>query len=139
MRRIAVVPVLLVLLAGCTSQGLTVADVWGRPPPSAATNAAFYLTINNGGEADQLVSADSSACGTAELHEMYDKGDGVMGMRPVEGIEIPAGGSVTLEPGGLHVMCIGRLADFTPGDHVPLTLEFQNAGTIEVNATIRES
>jgi len=138
MRKTAVVPILL-LLAGCSSRGLTVTDVWGRPSPSAAPNAAFYLIIENNGGEDRLVSADSPACGTAELHEMYDKGDGVMGMRPLQGIEIPAGGSVTLGPGGLHVMCIGRLADFTPGDHVPLTLEFQNAGTIKVNATIRES
>jgi hypothetical protein len=140
MKRIAVVPVLLVLLSACASQGLTVTDVWGRPSPSAAANAAFYLTIeNHGGGADLLVSADSSACGTTELHETYDKGSGVMGMRPVAGIDIPAGGSVTLQPGGIHLMCIDRLADFAPGDHIPLTLKFQNAGTIEVDATIGES
>jgi copper(I)-binding protein len=138
MRKIAAA--LLLVLAGCSSSGLSVADVWGRPSPSVAANAAFYLTIESHSDtADQLVSADSSACGTTELHEMYDAGDGVMGMRPVQEIDIPAKGSVTLAPGGLHVMCIGRLADFAPGDRVPLTLEFRNAGTIEVDVTIREN
>lgn len=140
MKRLVVAPVLLLLLSACSPKTLTVSDVWGRPSPSAATNAAFYLTISNPtGEADQLTSADSSACGATELHEMYDKGDGVMGMRPVEGIEIPAGDTVTLQPGGFHVMCIDRLEDFSPGDGVPLTLQFRNAGTITVDATIRES
>jgi len=139
MRKLIIVPVLLLLLAACSPQTLGVVDAWGRPSPSAATNAAFYMTINNPGEADQLISADSPACGVTELHEMYDKGEGVMGMRPVEGIEIPADSTVTLQPGGLHVMCIDRLEDFSPGDSIQLTLEFQNAGTMTVDATIRES
>ena len=138
MRKAVATPV--PLTTGCSASGMSVTDVRGRPSPSVATSAAFYLTIeNHGAEADRLVSADSSTCAPTELHEMYDRGKGVMGMRPVTGIDLPAGASVMLRPGGLHVMCIDRLADFAPGDHVALTLEFQNAGTIEVDVTIRES
>jgi copper(I)-binding protein len=132
--------ILLLVAAGCTSQGLRVSDLWARPSPQGATNAAFYMIIDNRADAaDELVAANSPACGVTELHEMYDKGDGVMGMRPVESIEIPAGDTVTLQPGGLHVMCIDRLQDFTAGETVPLTLEFRNAGTREYDVTVRES
>jgi periplasmic copper chaperone A len=132
--------VLLLTLTACASQGLMVTDLWARPSPQMATNAAFYMVIENGtDQAEELMSANSSACGVTELHEMYDMGEGVMGMRPVEGIEIPAGETVTLQPGGLHVMCINRLEDFTAGQIIPLTLSFKNAGTLEYDVTVREN
>jgi copper(I)-binding protein len=136
---------LLVLsLAACQSNSgpeISVEEVWGRPSPKVATAGAFYMTIKNtGGEADQLVSASSSSCGVVELHESYDKGDGVMGMRPVEGgfIEIPAGGQAELKMGGLHIMCIDKLDDFKEGTVLSVTLEFDKYGTKTVDVEIRQ-
>ena len=81
--------------------------------PAAMTgNAAAYMTIANAGsEADRLLGGTTDVAQVAEIHEMSDV-DGMMQMRPLpEGLEIPGGGEVTLESGGLHVMLIGLIRD----------------------------
>ena len=95
---------------------------------------------NSGTEDDSLIGARSPACGTVELHESYMNDEGAMAMRPAAGnqIAVPAGGSAALEPGGLHVMCIEKLEEFTEGAELELTLQFQNAGEITLNVEIRE-
>ena len=123
-------------------EGVTITDPWGRTSPMAAANGAFYMTLNNNSNTDDaLLSANTDACGTVELHEMYDKGEGVMGMRPVESgtIPVPAGGSAELKPGGLHVMCMMKQIDFEEGTEIPITLTFENAGEMEVTAEIRDN
>ncbi len=120
---------------------ITVEGAWGRSSPKIATAGAFYMVIRNDGtESDKLVSATSSACGMVELHESYMMDNGAMGMRPVEGgvIEIPAGGSVELKVGGLHVMCMEKTADFNPGDSYQLTLVFEKSGEMVIDVEIRE-
>jgi len=105
-----------------------------------ADAGAFYMNIHNSGhDADTLISAATGACGVVELHETYDKGDGTMGMRPVEGgIEIPADEAVALEPGGLHIMCLQKKADFAVGAKIMLTLNFEHAGEVMVEAEVRD-
>ncbi|MCB8981189.1 MAG: copper chaperone PCu(A)C [Ardenticatenaceae bacterium] len=139
---LAVLLITAVACGGGDEETITVTDPWGRTSPMAAENGAFYMTLNNNSSSDDaLVSAATDACATVELHEMYDKGDGVMGMRPVEGgsITVPAGSSAELKPGGLHVMCLGKEVDFTAGTEIPLTLTFENAGEMEVTAVIRDN
>jgi len=58
-------------------------------------------------------------------------------MHPVDSIEVPANGQVDLKPGGLHIMLIGLTGDLVAGEKIPLTLEFENAGKIQVEAEIR--
>ena len=131
---------LVVVLAACSSSesSVSVEDAWGRTSPAAATNAAFYMGIEGGSEADTLVSASSDACGMTELH-ISVMTDGVMSMQHLpDGITVPAGETVMLEPGSFHVMCIDRQKDFVAGDTVPLTLEFSGAGTVSVDAEIRD-
>src|SRR5262245_51771913 len=84
---------------------LVLTDLWARATPPKAPTGAGYLTIANTGAApDALIAVASPRAGRAELHRMETK-DGVMVMRPVAGgLEIPAGGTVTLAPGGLHIM-----------------------------------
>ena len=135
----------LVVTACSTSGGegtVKISDPWGRTSPSVAANGAFYMMLTNDSKSDDaLLSVTTEACKTVELHEMYDKGDGVMGMRPVEGgdIPLPAGGSAELKPGGMHVMCMGKLIDFEAGTEVPMTLTFEKAGDMEVTAVIRDN
>lgn len=131
---------------GCTSAGQTgtleVIDVWGRNSPNAAQNGAFYLVIdNNTGQDEQLLGAETNACGTVELHEMYMKENDVMGMREVPGgiVELPSGESVEFKVGGLHLMCIEKQEAFDLGNKIPITLKFANAGEMEVTAEIRDS
>jgi copper(I)-binding protein len=136
---------------------LEISGVWARPALAgeAATGghgsgghgggdmkmdgslSAAYMTINNSGEADKLIAAKGDVAQNIELHTMEMK-DGVMEMRMVEGgIDIPANGSVELKPGGLHVMLIGLNRDLKNGDQVKLTLEFEKAGSVEVQAEVR--
>jgi copper(I)-binding protein len=126
----------------CTEDtGLEISDAWGRPSPSVATAGAFFMTITNNGAADDaLVGATSPACGAVELHESFMNEEGAMAMQPVEGgkIAVPAGGSAELKQGGLHVMCIKKLEDFTEGTELELTLQFENAGDMTLNVEIRE-
>lgn len=131
-----------VVLAACSGGGdseVSVEDAWSRTSPAAAANAAFYMAIEGGSEADTLASASSDACGVTELH-ISVMTDGVMSMQHLpEGIDIPAGETVMLEPGSFHVMCIDRQQEFVVGDSVPLTLEFAAAGTVTINAEIRDA
>ncbi len=136
----------ILIVTGCTSTGgegdLDVEGVWGRNSPMAAQNGAFYMVItNNTGQDEQLLGAEAEACGTSELHEMYMKENDVMGMRQVPGgiIELPAGESIELKVGGMHVMCIEKQMAFEIGDKIPITLKFANAGEMEVTADIRDS
>jgi copper(I)-binding protein len=123
---------------GSSDDGIVVEDPWGRTSPQVAANGAFYMVLNGGEEADRLVAADADICGTTELHQTI-MNDGVMTMQPAEGgIEIPANGEAALEPGGYHVMCIGKTEAFAVGDVIPLTLTFEIAGPQTVDAEIRE-
>lgn len=119
---------------------LEIVDLYGRAAPSAQPTGAFYMLIVNGTDAEErLQSASIDACGTVELHEMIMDGD-VMKMNEVEGgeIVIPAGDAVSLEPGGLHVMCIDKTGEFVAGDTVAVTLNFATAGTMTMDAEIRD-
>ncbi|NPA06567.1 MAG: copper chaperone PCu(A)C [Chloroflexi bacterium] len=135
----------LLALAACSgskAEGpkIVIENAWGRPSPKVATAGAFYMTIRNeGSEDDALIGADSDACGTIELHESYMKEGGAMGMRPVPGgkIVIPAGETVELKMGGLHIMCIDKQIDFQPGTKVKLILHFEKSGDIPIEVEIR--
>lgn len=117
--------------------GLTISHPWSRATAPQAANGVAYMAISNHGTVDDvLISAESPVFGRAELHA-NEMADGVMRMRPVEGgIVIPAGETIYLEPSGLHLMLMGLGDRLVEGERFPLTLVFQNAGTIEVEAAI---
>lgn len=119
--------------------GLQVMELYGRAAPAVSETGAFYMLISNGtGEDEVLQSASIDICGTVELHEMMMDGD-VMRMQEVDGgeIVIPAGKAVSLQPGGLHVMCIGKSGELVAGSTVPVTLAFKNTGSMTMDAEIR--
>jgi copper(I)-binding protein len=81
-------------------------------------NSAAYMVLqNHGNQSDRLMRAESDIAKAVELHFSEMK-DGVMSMRPVEFIEVPAGGETVLKQGGLHIMLIGLKHDLTVGDTV---------------------
>ncbi len=131
-------------LAACQStQGpkLKVEDPWARSSPMNVEMGAIYLKIRNeGNEADALVGVQTEACKKAEIHETYQKEDGSMGMRPVEGgrVPLPPGETVSLEPGGLHIMCMGKQVPFEEGTRFSLTLTFANHEPITVEVEVRK-
>ena len=135
---------------GCSSNGGTaevaITDAWARPSSATASAGAAYMTIQNNGTAtDALVGAGSPAATTVEVHETVVMGSpapgasgdgGMMGMQPVERLEIPAGGSVQLKPGSYHIMLMGLKAPLKKGGMLMLQLKFEHAGMVEVMADV---
>ena len=104
-----------------------------RPTAAGAPAAAGYMDITNTGRtADRLVSVTTPHAARAEIHQSSMEG-GMMRMKALpQGVEIPAGGKVSLAPGGLHVMLFAPKAAVAPGDRIPLTLTFAKAGKVTV-------
>ncbi|MGH7004258.1 MAG: copper chaperone PCu(A)C [Alphaproteobacteria bacterium] len=100
--------------------------------PGAKVGGGYLTIVNRSGEADRLTGGSSTAAERVEVHEMKMDGD-VMQMRQLkDGVEIPAGGTVELAPGGLHLMLMGLTAPLKEGDMVPVTLDFDRAGKVDV-------
>ena len=97
--------------------------------------AGGFMKIENKGIADQLLSASSPAAGEVQLHEMAMEGS-VMKMRQVKDIPVPAGGSVELKPGGLHLMLMNIKAPLAAGESVLVKLKFAKAGEVEVKMPV---
>jgi hypothetical protein len=121
-----------------TPAGPTVSGAWVRPPMGPDRPAGGYLTITGPtGSADALVGAASPVAGSVEIHETVADASGMAAMHPVDRIEVPAGATVALEPGGYHLMLMGVTGELEPGETVELTLTFETAGDITVKAEIR--
>jgi uncharacterized protein YcnI/copper(I)-binding protein len=99
--------------------------------PGAKVGGGGFTVKNDGSEDDTLISVESPAAGRVELHEMTMQND-VMKMRKLEGgIAIPAGETVDLNSGSLHLMFMDVQKPFTEGDSVPVTLTFEKAGKVD--------
>lgn len=115
---------------------LHIGHPWSRAA-GANTNGAAYMNLRNtGGQPDRLVSASTPIARTVELHTHIRDGE-VMRMRPVADIPVPAGQTVRLRPGGLHVMLIGLTEPLRQGATAPLTLRFERAGEATVQLEIQ--
>ena len=100
--------------------------------PNAPVGGGFLAIENTGTEADHLVSASSSVAKDTQIHSMAMEGD-VMKMRELpDGLEIPAGETVVLSPGGFHLMFMGLNQAFVEGETVTVTLTFEKAGAVDV-------
>jgi copper(I)-binding protein len=119
--------------------GITVRDPWVREPlGDRRETAAFGVVSNPGTGARAIVGATSEAAGKVELHEMKRSG-AMMRMSQVQRIEIPAGGSVELKPGGLHIMLFDLKQAAKAGDTIPITLTFDDGSTAVVSAAVRKA
>jgi periplasmic copper chaperone A len=118
--------------APAPASDIVVSQAWSRATPKAAKVAGGYLTIeNHGAVADRLLSVSSTAATKVEIHQMATQ-DGIMTMRPREqGLLIPPDATVTLAPGGEHVMFVGLAAPFEEGQRIPVALSFEHAGRID--------
>ncbi|QQR38811.1 copper chaperone PCu(A)C [Devosia rhizoryzae] len=104
--------------------------------PNAPVAGGFVTIVNTGSEDDRLISATAEIAKDTQIHEMAMEGD-VMKMRQLpDGLVIPAGGSVTLEPGGYHLMMMGLSAPLVEGETVPVVLTFEKAGTVTLDLHI---
>ena len=127
------------LIAASAHAQVTVSDAWVRAtvPQQQATGAFMQLQAARD---TRLVSASSPLTPSVEVHEMAME-DGVMKMREVPAVELPAGKTVELKPGGYHVMLMDLKQPVTEGETVPLTLVFEDRDgkreTVTVDATVR--
>ena len=119
---------------GYSTPTLTIAHPYALPTPPGATTGGAYLTAvdSKGNTADALVGASSPVADRVEMHTMSMDGD-VMRMRAVPSIAIEPGKPIAMTPGGgYHLMMIGIHKPFVVGDRIPLTLQFQHAGRVDV-------
>ncbi|MGD9537555.1 MAG: copper chaperone PCu(A)C [Alphaproteobacteria bacterium] len=115
---------------------LHIIQPWARFTPPGAPNGAAYLSIENtGAEADRLVGVATPRAERAEMHETKQEGE-LMTMRPVDGVAIAPGKTVSFAPGGLHIMMLGLSAPLTEGERFPMTLRFEHAGEVTVEVVV---
>jgi periplasmic copper chaperone A len=114
-----------------------ISQPWARATPKGAAAGAAYMTITNTGKTpDKVNCVSSDASATCQIHTMT-MDNGVMQMRPVEGgLEIKPGETVTLKPGGFHMMLENLKHPLEQGNSVKATLKFDNAGTVDVEYPI---
>ncbi len=107
---------------------------WARA--SIGRNGAAFLTVVNMGKTDdKLVDVMSDVAKRVELHTHKMDGN-IMRMRPIDAIRIPAGQTVTLKPGGHHVMLMGLSGKLKEGGEFSLTLVFEKAGKMQVSVKV---
>jgi copper(I)-binding protein len=122
---------------GQAAPPLSIRDVWMRPAASVGGTTAAYLSIENRGPAPlTIVGVTSPAATAVEMHRMRHEG-AVMRMEMLERLTIPARQTVTLEPGGLHLMVIGVTRPLPPGARVPLRFSLDGGAAVETQAMVR--
>ncbi|MCL7940164.1 copper chaperone PCu(A)C [Halomonas sp. ATCH28] len=137
--RIAALPLVLFSLFSATAlaQSLTVEEARVRAVPPGSPTTAAFMDLTNPGETDlALVGGTSPLAGSLELHN-HVMMDGVMQMRQVETIPIPAGETVRLAPGGWHLMLFELTRIPAEGESIALTLSLDNGETLTVEAPVR--
>lgn len=118
---------------------ITVEHPWSRATAAVAkSGGAFMMLKNSGTTTDRLISVASPIAKMTHLHQTIMEND-VMKMRPVKAIEVPAGGMAELKPGSFHVMFMGLKQQLVEGEMFPLTLTFENAGSVEIMVYISEA
>jgi copper(I)-binding protein len=124
----------------CPSGVELVSQAWVRLLPPTQPNTAAYMTLRNLTATDlQIVAAESPAARVTELHDHIQDMAGVMRMRKVDAIVIPAHGEVELKPGGLHVMLIDLLEPLQEGRVVPITLYVEGFQDLQIRAQVQRS
>jgi hypothetical protein len=136
-RRLLLAATLVVATLSAIAQTTPQASgAWARPTVAGQSAGGGFVTITGGSAPDRLLAARAEVSTSVELHEMKMEGS-TMRMREVAGIDIPAGQTVKLEPGGLHVMFIGLKAPLANGSSFPLTLRFEKAGDVTVQMQVK--
>ena len=135
-------PRLLALLLALTPLGalaqVTVTDAWVRGTVAGQKGTGAFMKLTSATDAI-LVSATSPVAAVVEIHEMAHEG-GMMKMRAIGELKLPAGKAVELRPGGYHVMLMDLKQPLKEGDVVPVSLVIESGGrreTIEVKASVR--
>lgn len=124
---------------GLASDALSVANPYVRAMPPVIKNTTAYMQLKNSGDLQRtLVSAESSVARLVELHT-HIREDGMLKMRRVEKIDIPAHQTVELKPGDMHVMLIGLTKNLNKLDSIELTLVFENGERMKIDTPVKSA
>lgn len=130
MRRHALILTAGLLVASPAHAAPVIQDAWIREaPPGASVLGAYMTVLNRGDRPDRLVRVTTPAAGRVEIHEMAVV-DGVMSMRPLAALPVPARGTVVLKPRSTHMMLMDLPRPLKAGAQVPMTFVFARAGAI---------
>jgi copper(I)-binding protein len=139
LRALCVLAALAAPAAFAQSTSVKVENAWARASAPGQKAGSVYVDLTSASDA-ALVAARSPLAARAELHSMSTEG-GVMRMRALPRVELPAGRTVKLAPGGMHVMLVDLKQPLKAGDKVPLTLSVQSSGmsltTLKIEAEVR--
>lgn len=133
--------VLVLAVSGCSAEQLEISDSWVRSSDMSVSGGmtGMFMEITNPTSAEITLVGGSSDSGMVEIHETVMGADGMQMQEINGGIQIPAGGTVVLQPGGLHVMIMNLNSDVVAGDEVTVDLEFDGHPNVEVTATAKPS
>ncbi|TAG02188.1 MAG: copper chaperone PCu(A)C [Betaproteobacteria bacterium] len=111
---------------------------WARATPGAVKNSAAFMVFDNKGAADKLLSVTGDVAREIQIHSMVREA-GVMRMREIKSLDIPANGKAELKPGGFHIMLIGLKDGLKDGHKFPLKLKFEKAGEVTVTVVAEKA
>ena len=134
LRRLGGLGGVLVLVSACGSAGPP-EILEARVGAPTGPNAALHFTAIGGDEDDRLLGGHSAVASDIQIHETATDEDGTVKMGPVDGLELPAGGTLVLEPGGLHMMLMD-VEPVEPGDEIDVTLVWENGGERTISAEV---
>jgi len=117
---------------------IEIKDIWARPAAKHANSAMYFRIYNNGDIPDTLIKAKSKSADLTQVHETFKRESNQIGMRELKFIAIPPKSVVELKPGGFHIMLLDMKKDCKNGDLIKATVQFKNAGTIIINAVVKE-
>ncbi|MCP3669590.1 MAG: copper chaperone PCu(A)C [Gammaproteobacteria bacterium] len=125
------------VVAGTAADDISILDPYVRAmPPGQPTSLAFMGIMNNSNKDHALRDAEGTVAKKLELHTHILK-NGMLHMRKVEKIDLPAGKKVMLQSGGMHVMLIGLKQDLKPGDMVAINLVFEDGSKKKLDVPVR--
>ncbi len=111
---------------------ITIGHPWARATPGVVKNSAAFMTLSAKDGADKLIGVSGDVAREIQIHTMLTEA-GVMKMREIKSLDVPANGKTELKPGGLHIMLIGLKDGLKEGQKFPLKLKFEKAGEVTVD------
>ncbi len=120
-----------------TEEGLVINNPWFRPGSLNRNSALYFEVYNNTDKEDTLFAAESDLAKVVQVHETYNKGNDMKGMRHVDFVVIPAHSKLVFKPGGYHIMLVGLNKDLRPGDTGEVTILFKLNGKIQIRAEVK--
>lgn len=119
-----------------SEKGLIIKNPWFRPGSINRNSALYFEIYNNTGKNDTLFAAESDLAKVVQVHETYNKGNDMKGMRHVDFVVIPARSKLKFKPGGFHIMLVGLTKDLKVGESGEVTLLFKENGKVQVRAEV---